>query len=79
MWVKKQVTLKLNQFSGVNLLTDGRLSALPVYRSYAADPAVVRSDIGKVEMLYVGTYKQSLNFVLLLSFSLKAKSKLNKP
>lgn len=51
VWVKKQVTLKLNQFSGVNLLTDGRLSALPVYRSYAADPAVVRSDTGKIEVV----------------------------
>lgn len=40
VWVKKQVTLKLNQFSGINLLTDGRLSALPVCWLYAADPAV---------------------------------------
>jgi len=51
VWVKKQVTLNLNQFSGINLLTDGHLSAFPVDHSYTADPAVVRSDTGKAEVL----------------------------
>lgn len=76
VWVKKQVTLKLNQFSSINLLSDGRSSALPMYHLYAAAPAVVRSDAGKVEVLQVGKYKQSLNSALLLQLSLKAKSKL---
>lgn len=50
VWVKKQVTLKLNQFGGINLLTDGRSSVLPVYCSYAADPAGVCPDAKEVEM-----------------------------